>query len=351
MSSTQIIGIRSQDADVPLLPLSLAFATAQAHYIFSELIVNGVAQGGDYAYIRKNSNTYMPSFTSEVVNSPDLRCNKGATAGSTKTYNVKAGDKIGFKLSFNEFIEHPGPGFVYMSKAPGAVASYDGSGDWFKAYETGLCGGNAATDASWCSWQKDRLEFTIPARIPPGEYLVRVEHIGIHEAHVGKAQFYMECAQLKIEGPGGGTPAPLVKIPGIYSANDPGIAYDKWKPSPAAYVMPGPKVWDGGSSAGGAAGGSGSGAVAEPAAPTTAINDAAPTGGSSGGAAPIEAPMPTGGAGGAVPSAPPSTGGGAGGAGGGAQMYGQCGGTGWSGPTACAQGTCKAVNQYYSQCS
>ncbi|KAK6857080.1 hypothetical protein PG995_007267 [Apiospora arundinis] len=329
----------------PVFPLSLALATAvHAHYIFSELIVNGVAQGGDYAYIRKNSNTYMPSFTSEVVNSPDLRCNKGATAGSTKTYSVKAGDKIGFKLSFNEFIEHPGPGFVYMSKAPGAVASYDGSGDWFKAYETGLCGGNAATDTSWCSWQKDRLEFTIPARIPPGEYLVRVEHIGIHEAHVGKAQFYMECAQLKIEGPGGGTPAPLVKIPGIYSANDPGIAYDKWKPSPAAYVMPGPKVWvdNGGSSAGGS--GSDAGAGAKPATPTTAINDAVP---------PSQVPVPSGGSGSGVPSAPPSTGGGVGGGAGGgesAQMYGQCGGSGWSGPTACAQGSCKAVNQWYSQC-
>ncbi|EIM84171.1 uncharacterized protein STEHIDRAFT_148616 [Stereum hirsutum FP-91666 SS1] len=31
--------------------------------------------------------------------------------------------------------------------------------------------------------------------------------------------------------------------------------------------------------------------------------------------------------------------------------YGQCGGTGWTGPTACASGsTCTASNQYYSQC-
>ncbi|ETW75418.1 family 1 carbohydrate esterase [Heterobasidion irregulare TC 32-1] len=31
--------------------------------------------------------------------------------------------------------------------------------------------------------------------------------------------------------------------------------------------------------------------------------------------------------------------------------YGQCGGVGWSGPTACASGfTCKAANDYYSQC-
>lgn len=33
------------------------------------------------------------------------------------------------------------------------------------------------------------------------------------------------------------------------------------------------------------------------------------------------------------------------------QKYGQCGGIGWTGPTACAAGsTCQAANAYYSQC-
>jgi acetylxylan esterase len=31
-------------------------------------------------------------------------------------------------------------------------------------------------------------------------------------------------------------------------------------------------------------------------------------------------------------------------------LYGQCGGIGWSGPTCCSSGTCKASNSYYSQC-
>lgn len=33
-----------------------------------------------------------------------------------------------------------------------------------------------------------------------------------------------------------------------------------------------------------------------------------------------------------------------------AALYGQCGGSGYSGATCCAQGTCKAANEYYSQC-
>lgn len=31
-------------------------------------------------------------------------------------------------------------------------------------------------------------------------------------------------------------------------------------------------------------------------------------------------------------------------------LYGQCGGTGWTGPTCCSSGTCKYSNAYYSQC-
>lgn len=31
-------------------------------------------------------------------------------------------------------------------------------------------------------------------------------------------------------------------------------------------------------------------------------------------------------------------------------LWGQCGGQGWTGPTCCSAGTCRASNQYYSQC-
>ncbi|PPJ53108.1 hypothetical protein CBER1_11673 [Cercospora berteroae] len=229
----------------------LAGPLVHGHYIFSQLVVNDKPVGTDYTYIRKNTNTYMPSFTQDVVNSPNLICNEGAQRAASQTYDVKAGDKIGFKLWYNEFIEHPGPAFVYMSKAPGEVASYDGTDDWFKAYENGVTG-SPSQDTNWGTWQKDRIEFTIPAHIPDGEYLVRPEHIALHEGHVGKVQFYMECAQLRISGGGNGTPSPLVKIPGLYSAQDPGFAFNKWGGNVGIYEMPGPAVWSGGGSGGSA---------------------------------------------------------------------------------------------------
>lgn len=33
-----------------------------------------------------------------------------------------------------------------------------------------------------------------------------------------------------------------------------------------------------------------------------------------------------------------------------AALYGQCGGSGWAGPTCCASGTCKVSSEWYSQC-
>ena len=140
---------------------------------------------------------------------------------------------------------HSGPGFVYISKAPGSVKDYDGSGDWTKVMEIGLSNPSSpGVDSSWATWQKDRLEWTIQPNVPAGEYLVRVEHIGLHEGHQGRAQFYIECYQLKIESSGTGTLSPKVKIPGLYSASDPGIAFNKWN-NPKSYTMPGPKLWNG----------------------------------------------------------------------------------------------------------
>lgn len=73
-----------------------------------------------------------------------------------------------------------GPGLVYMSRAPGDnVKAYDGSGDWFKIFQEGVCnsGGDFTTNA-WCTWDRNWIAARIPANTPNGEYLVRVEHIG-----------------------------------------------------------------------------------------------------------------------------------------------------------------------------
>ncbi|CAF4438291.1 unnamed protein product, partial [Adineta steineri] len=51
-------------------------------------------------------------------------------------------------------------------------------------------------------------------------YLLRVEHIALHDAfYHGGAQFYIACAQIEVTNGGNGSPGPLVSIPGVYTGH------------------------------------------------------------------------------------------------------------------------------------
>lgn len=66
--------------------------------------------------------------------------------------------------------------------------------------------------------------FTMPSCIAPGDYLLRVELIALHSAGTqGGAQFYMECAQVKVTGSGTNTGSNFVSMPSPYSPTDPGV--------------------------------------------------------------------------------------------------------------------------------
>lgn len=270
-----------------------------SHYVFDKLILNGQISRG-WQYVRENTRAekYMPT---KFINAPsitpldnDFRCNQGSfsAAGRTETATVAAGDTIGLQLAYGASMQHPGPIQVYMSKAPGAASQYDGSGDWFKIHQETVCGSTAdgLQDTDWCTWSKDRVTFKIPAGTPPGEYLVRPEHIALHGGHVGEAEFYYSCAQIKVTGSGTGTPGPMVKFPGVYTNSDPAIRFNIYGAREYTY-KPGPAIWTGGSSSN----------------PTNPSPGCAP-------------------------------------------LYGQCGGSGWSGATCCSSGTCKASSEWYSQC-
>ena len=74
-------------------------------------------------------------------------------------------------------------------------------------------------------------EFNIPAAVPSGTYLVRIEHIGVHNAaNYGGAQFFVACGQVEVVSGGSGQPGPLVAFPGAYSNDDPGIYFNNYYP-------------------------------------------------------------------------------------------------------------------------
>ncbi|KEY73075.1 hypothetical protein S7711_06148 [Stachybotrys chartarum IBT 7711] len=280
---------------------------ASAHYWFDTNIVNGATQPA-YRYVRRSTRPtlYNPikwSFNppadirdGSFVDGPDIRCNQGAggTGSRSEVLSVTAGSEVRVQLAAGSGVQHPGPTLVYMSRAPGDVRNYDGSGDWFKIYHDAVCrsSGDFTTDA-WCSWNVRTLAARIPANTPNGEYLVRFEHIGVHRSHVSQPEHYVGCLQVRVTGGGNGTPGPLVRFPGAYSRNDPYVNFSVYG-GHRAFTIPGPAVWNG------------SGGTTNP------------------------NPNPN-------PSCSP--------------LYGQCGGQGWTGPTCCSSGTCRATNEWYSQCT
>ncbi|KAG9187607.1 hypothetical protein G6011_05478 [Alternaria panax] len=55
----------------------------------------------------------------------------------------------------------------------------------------------------------------MPTCVAPGDYLMRVELIALHGAeNLGGAQFYMECAQIRVTGDGTNKGSNFVSFPG-----------------------------------------------------------------------------------------------------------------------------------------
>ncbi|KAI0009895.1 glycoside hydrolase family 61 protein [Xylariaceae sp. FL0662B] len=211
---------------------ALAAQGVSAHYIF-QVLSKGTEKGTPYEFVRTNTN-YNSPVTDLASN--DLRCNVGgATGGNTSTLELAAGDPFTFTL--DTAVYHQGPISLYMSKAPGAAAEYDGSGDWFKFYDWG-----PAFNGGQASWtMKDQYSSTIPTCIPDGEYLLRIQSLAIHNPG-GVPQFYVGCGQIKVSGGGSASPTPTAKIPGAFKATDPGYTaniYNNFN----SYTVPGPEVF------------------------------------------------------------------------------------------------------------
>ena len=227
------------------LALALSLASipgAFSHYFFPYFIDNGNVTDY-YEYVREDTQGYMPWKGN--YESDDFRCNTDSFqyASQTDVYKVKAGDTIGFGTDFGAQIEHPGPMQVYLSKAPGDVHDYDGSGDWFKIWELGPTS-FGSDGIEWGVTGRSNFTFPLPKETPPGQYLVRIEHIALHGAgDFGGAEFYFNCAQIEVESESTAIPEPVVKFPGVYDGYEPGILFYMYRPYWHNYTMPGPLVW------------------------------------------------------------------------------------------------------------
>ncbi|CCO35344.1 hypothetical protein BN14_09461 [Rhizoctonia solani AG-1 IB] len=260
----------------------------------------------------------------EDVTSMDVQCNGGAVPAPS-VIQVAAGSNVA--LNWTTWPEsHVGPVITYMARAPSDITKWSPgtSAVWFKIDESGLVNGKwAATDI--LTENKSIYTFKIPASLRAGQYIIRHEIIALHSAFSERgAQFYPSCIQVEVTGSGTESgPSQLVAFPGAYKSTDPGILFDAHRGA-TTYTIPGPPVWTGGSSGNAPA-------------PVTTVRTTAPAATSTTARpATTQAPAPT-----TAPS----------GSGGTVAQYAQCGGQTYTGPTACASPyTCKAINDYYSQC-
>ncbi|KAK1994088.1 hypothetical protein LX36DRAFT_673398 [Colletotrichum falcatum] len=268
-------------------------SSASAHYTFDKLFLNGVKQGGDNTYIRKHQNGYMPTkfkntpSGSITPNDADFACNKGATP-APKVLTVKAGDKISMQEAFGATgIQHPGPSQFYMAPVKNAATDSPAGADWFKVHQSLLCKSGTPEDLRhglWCSWNEDNVNMIIPDSIPDGQYLLRGEHIGLHGAHAGEAEFYYACAQVEVTGNSAtAMPGTAVKIPGVYKSTDAAVNFSIWGRSTSYPQAPGPDVIPGGTIRGTADGASGDksvrvagGSTASSDAPASSASPSAP---------------------------------------------------------------------------
>ncbi|RDB16648.1 Endo-beta-1,4-glucanase D [Hypsizygus marmoreus] len=212
-----------------ILCLAAVAHSASAHYIFNTLVAGDQVSA---TAVRKPKDN-MPI---KPVTSSGMTCNVDPFP-ATSTLTVAAGSTITFKADGPMY--HAGPAAIYLGQAPGSAASWDGSGaNWFKIAEWGA----TFNPFAFVVQNSAELTTTIPENTPAGEYLVRVEQLGMH---ITPPESFVSCAQIKITGSGSGNPGPKVSIPGYIQESDANVNVNIYYPVPTSYTVPGPSVWRG----------------------------------------------------------------------------------------------------------
>ncbi|KAJ7250872.1 glycosyl hydrolase family 61-domain-containing protein [Mycena haematopus] len=196
----------------------------------------------DPAFVIRQVNTNSPVTS---VSDPNLACGPNAQLAQDIA-NANPGDAVAVDWVSTEgpWFHNVGPMLTYMANCGSApCSSFDPSNAmWFKIQQVGR-------DAT--GWAQALLNsgasanLSLPSNLAPGNYLLRHEIIALQNAvSQGGAEFYASCSQLLVQGSATGAPtsSDLVKLPGAYSATDPGILVDVYTNPNAPYTFPGPPI-------------------------------------------------------------------------------------------------------------
>ncbi|KAL7944121.1 glycoside hydrolase family 61 protein [Trichoderma barbatum] len=278
----------------------------------------------------------------DAYQSPDIICHKNAKNARGHA-SVKAGDSVLFQWAPIPW-PHPGPIFDYLANCHGDCETVDKTSlEFFKIDSAGLISG--ANPGNWAQnvlvSNNGTWVVKIPDDLQTGNYVLRHELIALHSSgQANGAQNYPQCFNLAVTGSGSLQPSG-VRGTQLYKNSDPGILFNIYT-SPLSYINPGPTLVAGLPSS-----------VAQRSSAATATSSATVPGtGDNGGSTSRTTTVPrstttlatTRASSSAITTSAPS--------GGGTQtLYGQCGGSGYNGPTICASpATCTTLNPYYAQC-
>ncbi|KAL6787390.1 endoglucanase IV [Trichoderma afarasin] len=338
-----------------LLATALTVATGVVgHGHVNNIIVNGVYyQGYD-----PTSFPYMPNppivigwtaadldngfVAPDAYQGPDIVCHKNATNAKGHA-SVKAGDSILLQWLPLPW-PHPGPIVDYLANCNGDCETVDKTTlEFFKIDGVGLISG--ADPGNWAQnvlvTNNNTWVVQIPKDLQTGNYVLRHELIALHSSgQPDGAQNYPQCFNLAVTGTGSLQPTGVLATD-LYHESDPGILVNIYTSS-LAYTMPGPSLVAGlpssvaqGNSAATATasatipGGGGSSSSRASSASATKTSSGATSKPTSSSVRTTSAPA----------GGPTQT------------LYGQCGGSGYSGPTICASpAVCTTLNPYYAQC-
>jgi hypothetical protein len=233
-----------------LAPL-FAASYVSAHGILKRISIQGKNFEGNGAG-GPNSPSVIRQVSSQDPNkgadNPALTC--GPNSGpAALVADASPGDTINFDwttASGGKWPHNTGPMLTYMASCGPVTCDKFNQADaqWFKIDQVG----RKPNNGEWV--QQDLMNggvasVKIPQNIAPGNYLIRHEIIALHLAtSLGGAEFYPGCAQLKIGGNGNGVPkaSELVRIPGAYRDDNPGIFDPSVFDANAPYQFPGPSV-------------------------------------------------------------------------------------------------------------
>ncbi|KAG9234030.1 glycoside hydrolase [Amylocarpus encephaloides] len=222
-----------------------------AHYTFKSISLPKTNTNfPTWQYLRRwNSQVWDPVIDdiwpiyNSRVESIDIRCNVNATS-APDTLTIRAGEELSINVPYT--ISHPGPLMAYLARVPDGKTAVNWEGD-------GEVNGDVDQAVGWPNYGKSSVSFTIPLSTPSGEYLFRVEHIGLQTAANIGSQHFVSCAQIEVAGGGLGVPGPKTAFPGAYSLDDEvfhvnlyvGLNETTYLKEPYVTRTPGPVIWKG----------------------------------------------------------------------------------------------------------